>query len=249
MAPNIDPNSSQFLVDRYDELYNGSASFRSRLHNIVTSRRALRLDLDPSPGDALYDPSDNSITVYRVRSSGGDKTHTEVRNDLFFEMHNAKKAMAFAALDGSTGYNVDSLRNDIKKQAGYAIATEWTEWVNVAESTILVYMVNNEAGAALLSSPPEFRQQFDPGPDSWLRFANYLKQQVNAHHTAHYDPAATNDQWKGYAILRVVTATGRYNSDLEIYRNEIAPTPPQQPHINSRGNPFTWELVKNLQLS
>jgi hypothetical protein len=248
MAPNIDPSSDAYLVQRYDDLYNASAEFRSRLHNVVT-RRALKLVANPSPGDAYWDPASNTITVHRQRSAGGNKTDIQLRDDLFFEMHNAKKSVAFEALDGSTGYNAASITNDVKKKAAYAVATEWTEWINVAESTILVYIVNAQAGVALLSAPPEFRAQFDAGPDSWLKFGNYLRMQVNTNHTFSYDPAATGAAWRGYDVLRVVASTGRNNSDLEIYTNEIAPNPPKQPSINTRGNPFDWSLIKGIQLS
>lgn len=249
MAPKIDSTSNAYLTQRYDELYNASADFKSRLHNVVTSSRALKLVLDPGAGHADYG-SDNSITVCRQRSLGVNKTDTEVRDDIFFELHNAKKSTAFSILDGSSGYNIASLTNDSRKAAGYALAVEWTEWVNVAESTILVYIVNSQAGTAgpLLTSPPEYRSQFDAGDTSWLKFSNYLDTQVATGHTSYYDDKASNgSRWTGYDILRVTTSNGRNSSDVTIVTNEIAPTT-GQPKINSRGNPFTWDLVKVLDL-
>jgi hypothetical protein len=247
MAPKIDTASDAYLMLRYDEMYNGSNEFKTRLHNVVTSSRGLLLTLNPGPGGARYNPSNNSITVCRQDGNGGgNKPDTRVRDELFFELHNAKKSMALSELQGPKGYNVQSLRDDVKKAAGYAMAVEWTEWVNAAESTILVYVVNNQAGTNLLSHPPVFRPEFDPGADSWRDFKNYLRTQVSGGHTAEYDAAATDDRWKGYAILRAVA--GRESANLTIVENEIAPTPPQQPHINPRYNPFRWDLVAKLDL-
>lgn len=249
MAPKIDPTSDAYLILRYDELYNGSAEFRSRLHNVVTSSRSLKLLLNPVVGTAEYNPKENSITVWR-QNAGGNKTDVELRDDLFFELHNAKKSMAFDVIDGPAGYNSGSMANDVKKLAGYALANEWQEWINVAESTILVYIVNIQAGAALLPSPPPYRAQFNAGPNSWMKFSNYLQAQSGiGGHATHYDAAATGPQWKGFRLLQVVASISGNSSYLEIYPNEIASTPPQQPHINSRGNPFLWDLVKKLQLS
>jgi hypothetical protein len=247
MAPKIDPGSNALLVQRYDDMYNGSAEFKARLHNIVTANRVLKLLLDPGIGDADYDLTTHSIRVWRKNDGGGDKTDTELRNDLFFELHNAKRAMAFAALDGPSGYNIASLGEDIKKRASYALATEWEEWINVAESTIRVYIVNQQAGTALLTSPPEYRDFFDPGDDSWLKFSNYVKLQVGGGHTVSYDKAATGPKWKGFRVLELATA--KDGVAVAITANEITPGIGQQARINTRGNPFAWDLVKGFQLA
>ncbi|MEU9454931.1 hypothetical protein [Streptomyces sp. NPDC048277] len=246
MAPKIDNTSDAYLIQRYDELYNRSSEFRSLLHNVVTSMRALKLNLNPGAGAAHYDPTDNSITVWRQNSGGGggNKTDEQVRDDLFFELHNAKKSMAFDTIRGATGYNLASLTGDVKKAAGYALSIEWQEWINVVESTILVNIVNSTPGAQLLPSPPPYQANFNPGAASWLKFSNYLQAQVKIGHTTSYDKAAPGQQWKGYDILRVVASAGGNSSYLEITSNEIA-----SQKINSRGNPFIWDLVKPLQLN
>src|SRR4051794_8019811 len=114
MAPKIDPTSDPTLVQRYDELYNNSDAFKSRLHNVVTTSRTLKLVSVAGAGDADYDAATNTIRVWQ-QNGGGPKTHTEIRDDIFFELHNAKKAMAFADIGGLKGYNIAALANDIKK--------------------------------------------------------------------------------------------------------------------------------------
>lgn len=250
MAPKIADSSDAYLKQRYDEMYNGSAEFKTRLHNIVTNARVLTLNLDPGQGDAEYNPQTNTITIWRQRADGsGDKTDTQVRDDLLFELHNARKSMNFNAISGTNGYNTVMLVGDAKKSAGYAIAVEWTEWINVVESTVMVYIVNAQSGAALLPSPPPFRSQFDDGPASWRKFENYLKAQVQSCHTANYDQAATGPTWKGYAILRAAFPAGRDTAAVEVSTAEITPLPGGKPYLKIRGNPFTFELVKALNLS
>jgi hypothetical protein len=247
-APKIDQSSDALLIAHYDELYDNSPAFRSRLHNIVTSTRVLKLVLDPGVGHASFTLNDNSIKVWRYVSPGVVKTAEQIRDDIFFELHNARKAMALAALSGSDGYNVASLAGDIKKKAGYALANEWMEWYNVAESTLLAVVVNSQSAIGqLLPSPPAYQGQFVAGATSWLKFSNYLDTQVATNHTAHYDPAAAPGQkWLGKEILRVVNTKG--GADLEIYANEFAPAQ-QQPQLHSRANPFTWQLLKTLSIS
>lgn len=248
MAPNVDQASDAMLLLRYDELYNNSADFKSSLHNVVTSSRALLLVLDPGVGAAEYGADNNSIKVWRQSSAGVDKTDEEIRNDIFFELHNAKKSMTFQDLSGGRGYNVASLANDSKKAAGYALAVEWVEWINVAQCTVLANIVNRQSAIGqLLQNPPEFQPAFNAGPTSWLKFSNYLQMQVTNGHTAHYDSAATpGGRWIGTQILQAVAARGTV--DLEITSNEFSP-PGRPPRLNSRSNPFTWELVKALKLN
>jgi hypothetical protein len=246
VAPKIDPKSDAMLHQRYDDMYNNSTSFKSRVHNIVTNSRGLLLTLDTGDGEASYNSKTNEVTVFRNGLDGQPKTDTEIRNDLFFELHNAKKAAALSELVGLKGYNKAMLVGDVKKAAGYALAVEWLEWNNVAESTILVDVVNQEAAAngPLLSSPGEFRAAFNAGADSWTKFSNYLKQQVDLRHTDHYDAAAVpGGKWQGNRILEVVTPTQR--DAVTISDAEIAGTV----RLKSRANPFTWELVNALRLN
>jgi hypothetical protein len=245
MAPKVDSSSNALLHQRYDDLYDNSAEFKSKLHNVVTSSRALLLVLDTGVGAAQYNPDNNSIKVWRQSATGVNKTDEELRDDIFFELHNAKKSMAFQDLKGSRGYNVASLTSGSRKMAGWALAVEWTEWINVAQCTVTANIVNTQSTAGrLLKSPPEFQSCFS-GPTTWLKFSNYLKTQVAGDHTAHYDPAASGTTWIGNDILRVVAT--RSSTDLEITTNEFAPTG-RPPRLNSRGNPFTWELVNALEL-
>lgn len=246
MVPKIDPKSNAVLMQRYDDMYTNSTSFKSRVHNIVTNSRGLLLTLDTGDGEAYFNAKTNEITVFQNGLDGQPKTPTEIRNDLFFELHNAKRAMALAELYSLKGYNKAMLVGDSKKAAGYALAVEWLEWNNVAESTILVDVVNQEAGAngPLLSSPGEFRRDFDAGATSWTKFSNYLKLQVDHHHTSSYDAAAVpGAKWLGYRILEVVTPTQK---DAVTFGDaEIAGTV----RLKSRANPFTWELVNALKLN
>lgn len=248
MAPKIDPTSDATLVQRYDEMYNNSPSFKSRLHNVVTSSRALKLVSVPGVGDADYTEATNTIRVWQ-QNAAGPKSPTEIRDDIFFELHNAKKAMAFADIIGIKGYNKTSLANDIKKQAGYALAVEWAEWNNVAECVILNDTVNAEAGAAgpLLHNPSPFRGPFVAPGNNWMKFEHYLDQQITSGHTAHYDAAATGGGWTGMKLLKLVSV--KSGDTVEIYTNELTPPPGRTPAINYRGNPFLWDLVKTTQLS
>lgn len=249
MAPKIDRSSDPYLVQCYDDMYNGSAEFKSRLHNVVTTARALTLALDPGQGDAAYDLRTHTITVCRQRADGsGDKTDMEVRDDLLFELHNAKKAMNFQDLYGSNGYNAVMLVGDAKKAAGYALAVEWNEWVNVVEFTVMVDIVNNQAGHQLLPSPSVYRHDF-AAPLSWRKFANCLNDQVSTMHTAGYDPAATGPQWRGFAILKAAFPPGRDTTPIEASDVELTLLPGNKPYFKTRANPFTWEKVKVLQLN
>jgi len=247
MAPKVDQvNSDPGLFQRYDELYTTGA-FKSRLHNIVTTSRALLLLSAPGVGAAHYDPSNNSITVWQQSAVGVAKTNMELRDDIFFEIHNAKKSMAFNDLHAAKGYNRESLASGgSKKKAGYALAVEWVEWNNVAESVILTARVNNESAMGqLLPAPPVYQGAFAPGAASWLKFSNYLDAQLASGHTASYDPAAAPPAtgWLGKKILAALAAKNK--TDLEITANEMAPTG----SLNTRANPFTWELLNTLQLS
>jgi hypothetical protein len=247
MTPKVDSSSNALLNQRYDDLYNYSADFKSKLHNVVTSSRALLLILDPGAGGAEYDTTNNSIKVWRQSSTGVNKTDEELRDDIFFEMHNAKKVTDFQALQGSRGYNRESLTNgSSRKKAGFALAAEWTEWINAAQYTILANIVNAQStGGQLLKNPPEYQGDFS-GTASWLKFSNYLNTQSTENHTADYDPAAgPGTTWIGHDILRIV-ATGS-GAALEITADEFAPTT-GSPRLKSRGNPFTWDLVNALQL-
>lgn len=247
MAPKIAPTSDPVLIQRYDELYNNSDAFKSRLHNVVTTSRALTLVSVPGVGGASYETATNTIRVWQ-QNPGGPKTNTEIRDDIFFELHNAKKAMAFADISGLKGYNIASLTNDVKKAAGYALAVEWAEWNNVAECVILNDIVNVQAAGAgpLLHTPSPFRAPFTAPGDNWMKFEHYLTEQIQTGHTGHYDAAASNPTWIGKEILKQVAA--KSSDAVEIYQNELNPPPGRRPNINFRGNPFLWELVKNLKL-
>ncbi len=250
MAPKIDPRSDQYLMRCYDDLYNGSAAFKTRLHNVVTSARALILVLDPGQGAASYDAQTNSITVCRRREGdGGDKTDMQVRDDLLFELYNARKAMNFNTLDGPTGYNAVMLVGDVKKAAGYALAVEWNEWITTVEFTVMVDIVNSQAGVALLPSPAVYRADFADGPTSWRKFSNCLNTQVSTGHTVHYDSAAKGPGWKGFAILKAAFPIGRDATNIELSVGELTPPAGGTPYLKSRDNPFTWDKVKTLQLS
>jgi hypothetical protein len=247
MAPKVDQvNSDPGLFQRYDELYSTDA-FKSRLHNIVTTSRALLLLSAAGVGAAYYDPTKNSITVLQQSSVGVARTNMELRDDIFFEIHNAKKSMAFNELDGSKGYNRESLASGgSKKKAGYALAKEWVEWNNVAEYVILTARVNNQSTIGqLLPSPPVYQAAFAPGAASWLKFSNYLNVQLAAGHTTTYDAAAAPPAagWLGKKILEALAAKNK--TDLEITSNEMAPTG----SLNTRANPFTWGLLNTLQLT
>jgi hypothetical protein len=247
MAPKIDPTSDPILIQRYDELYNNSNAFKSRLHNVVTVSRALTLVSVAGVGAAGYGPATNTITVSQ-QNKHGFKANTEIRDDIFFELHNAKKAMAFDDIRGLKGYNTASLANDIKKAAGYALAVEWAEWNNVAECVILNDIVNAQAGGAgpLLPTPSPFRGQFTAAGNNWMKFANYLTEQIQTQHTGHYDAAAPNTTWIGKEILKQVAE--KSSDSVEIYPTELNPPAGRQPSINSRGNPFLWDLIKDLKL-
>jgi hypothetical protein len=250
MAPKIDPKSDPYLMRCYDDMYNASATFKTRVHNVVTSPRALMLVLDPGQGAAAYDSKTNTITVCRQRGDGsGDKTDVQVRDDLLFELYNAKKAMNFNALYGSTGYNAVMLVGDAKKAAGYALAVEWNEWITTVESTVMVDIVNSQAGVTLLPSPSVYRFDFADGPTSWRKFSNCLNVQVSTGHTVHYDNAANGLGWKGFAILKAAFPMGRDTTNVEVSTVELTPLPGGTPYLKSRDNPFTWEKVKTLQLS
>jgi hypothetical protein len=247
MAPKVDQvNSDPGLFQRYDELYTTDA-FKSRLHNIVTTSRAVLLLAAPGVGGAAYDPDRNSITVSQQSAVGVAKTNIELRDDIFFEIHNAKKAMAFQNLDGDREYNRQSLASGgSKKKAGYALANEWVEWNNVAESVILTILVNNQSIIGqLLPNPPVYQAAFAAGAATWLKFSNYLNAQLVSGHTTAYDltaaPPATG--WLGKKILEAVATKSK--SDLEITSNEMAPTG----RLNTRANPFTWTLVNTVQLT
>src|SRR4051812_45537571 len=166
---------------------------------------------------------------------------------LFFEIHNAKKSMAFNDLHAAKGYNRESLASGgSKKKAGYALAVEWVEWNNVAESVILTARVNNESAMGqLLPAPPVYQGAFAPGAASWLKFSNYLDAQLASGHTASYDPAAAPPAtgWLGKKILAALAAKNK--TDLEITANEMAPTG----SLNTRATPFTWELLNPPQLT
>jgi hypothetical protein len=247
MAPKVDQvKSDPGLSQRYDELYSTDA-FKSRLHNIVTTSRALLLLSAPGFGAAQYDPTNNSITVWQQSSVGVAKTNMELRDDIFFEMHNAKKSMAFNDLDGSKGYNRESLASGgIKKKAGYALATEWVEWANVAEFVILTALVNNQSTIGqLLPTPPVYQAAFAPGATCWLKFSNYLNAQLASGHTTTYDAAAAPPAtgWLGKKILEALATKNK--TDLEITSVEMAPPG----SLNTRANPFTWGLLNTLQLT
>jgi hypothetical protein len=247
VAPNVDKKSDPMLVQRYDELYDNSPDFRSSLHNIVTSNRALLLILDPGTGTAEYDADRNSVQVWRQRRDGMLKTEEEIRDDMLFELHNAKKFMTFEEISGSRGYNAGMLVGDSKKSAGHALAVEWVEWMNVAQCTVLANIVNAQSSKGpLLRNPPEFQGAFVSDPNTWLKFSNYLKMQVSLGHTERYDPAAKpGATWLGTKILQAVAALRK--QDLEITLNEFAPNQ-GMPRLNSRSNPFTWEQVKTVSL-
>jgi hypothetical protein len=249
MAPKIDPTSDATLMQRYDEMYNNSPSFKSMLHNVVTASRSLKLVSAPRVGDASYNESAHTIEVC-LNNTNGAKTATEIRDDIFFELHNAKRAMAFADIAGAKGYNRASLVHDVRKAAGYALAVEWAEWNNVAECVILNDTVNFEAGAAgpLLHVPSPFRGSFTTGGANWMKFTKYLDDQVASGHTGHYDDAATpGGTWIGPKILN--QASQQSGAAVEIYANELNPAIGFAPKLNYRGNPFLWDLVRSMRLS
>jgi Domain of unknown function (DUF4157) len=246
-VPKVADNSSNYLKFRYMALLR-SDTFKKEVHKIITSSKEITLELVQGVGTADYDHETHTIRIWRQTATNGlprNKSDKEIRNDLIFELHNAKKRGEFSRLHET--YNIKGLDDD-NKNAFLALAMEWIEWFHLAEQVIRIENIRNDTSTDLLTN--EFKQYFLTG--TWRSFREYLRDQIEAGHTKYYDDKAVdNYKWKGWNILKKIEAEGNKTKILNISQDEFNPkVTGQKPHIKFRINPFTldsmihWGFVK-----
>ena len=224
-----------------------SPIFQKEINEEVTKFYTLKLKMINGPGTADYNPEKHEINVYtKDADDKSKKIPTRVRDELMFELHNAKSHGLFEIIDGENQYNSAAFnaKSDPVKIAGYALANEWQEWRNVVESTIRIHRINSELkiGSKLTNI---FAGAFPDTSNYWLAFRNYLKVNVDSKHTSHYDSwSILKDNWVGWEILQMVEKKEGYKvlytkTDFKAGKFKMT----------ARENPFLWTQLKSKKYS
>lgn len=154
----------------------------------------------PALGPVDYSHDTHTIRV-PLSQNGVPRPHADVREDLLWEMHNARNRGALRRTPGvAQPLSAEESRTYAERVAASALSTEWTEWIRVVEHDIRATEINQRLGAGHVTRAfaPAFAQ-----PDAgWYLFTNYLRAQLATGHTAAYDPAAAQPNWKGAAIVQ-----------------------------------------------
>ncbi|MGL5064913.1 MAG: DUF4157 domain-containing protein [Microcoleus sp.] len=230
-------NSSNFLKLRYKALLL-SDTFKNEVHKIITTSKEITLFLVDGLGTADYSYATHTIRIWNQTNENGIqryKSNQEIRDNLIFELHNAKKRGEFSRLNKA--YFIKGLDDD-KKNAAYALAIEWIEWFHIAQQIIRIENINKDASTNLLTN--QFKVYFVG--DHWTSFRGYLKTQVETGHTKHYDKNAVNNLWKGWKILTSIEE--RKKGTVQINNDEFDPqVTGQKPSIKLRTNPFLLDSM------
>jgi hypothetical protein len=64
-----------------------------------------------------------------------------------------------------------------------------------------------------------FAAQYAVADAGWFLFRDYLQAQIAANHTTHYDVNAANADWKGHAMVNIVTNTS--SAYLKITQKQV----------------------------
>lgn len=195
--------SDATLTNEYNALA-ATPSFQV-LNRAVTTNTNITLVDSSLPGAALG-PVDYNSATHTIRvplnQNGHARPLADVRDDLLWEMHNARNRGSFARI-GLPGapVSVEEKRTHAARTAAAALAMEWAEWIRVAEQATRGGQINAALGAGYVSN--SFAPQFAAANSGWYLFTNYMKDQLAAAHTANYDPAASPlPQWVGHSILQ-----------------------------------------------
>jgi hypothetical protein len=150
-------------------------------------------------GSTKYRGEEHAILVPSTEPGGAKRTEQDIRGRLLFEMLNA--ANRAEIVQKSALFKDQNTDPYIK--AGYALATEWYEWVNSVEHLYLTALINTELGSIPSIRTWEEVVGKQPAPDTYL-FSEYLQFEIGQDHTSNYDPKAKNADWKGKEIVGVV---------------------------------------------
>lgn len=175
------------------------------LNRAVTTNTNITLVDSSIPGAVLgpvdYDSATHTIRV-PLNQNGHARPLADVRDDLLWEMHNARNRGSFVRI-GLPGVpvSVEDKRTHAARTAAAALAMEWAEWIRVAEQATRGGQINAALGAGYVSN--SFAPQFAAANSGWFLFKNYMKDQLATGHTANYDPAASPlPRWVGHGILQ-----------------------------------------------
>ncbi|MBN3928025.1 hypothetical protein [Nostoc sp. NMS4] len=231
-------DSHRTLKIYYRELLK-SNTFREEIHNIVTSERPIKLVRDGYAAHSSYNPISHTITVNPYITKNTFKSQKDISTAILFELHNAKQSEALKRAKNDLDF--DTLNSDESKwkRAPFALTSEWIEWRNAAENSIIAQTIDQEIPDAVGN---RYLRNFIE-TKKWLTFRGYLEKQVDGH-TNMYDPDAKNQDWIGWDILKDVEDSPGKNA-LEITLEEFSPkVSNEKPKLQLKTNPFEWTSLK-----
>lgn len=207
------PASDPTLVNQYNTMVAGSPTF-SALNQRITANTNITL-VDSTATQAVdYNSGTHTIQVPVLTAVGGPAHPlSRVREDLLWEMHNASNVGSLGrawSKAPSPPVTMEDKRLLAARQAATALAVEWTEWIMIVEHDLRAAQVDMDLGGTAMAPAVDrmFQGQFAVPNAGWFLFANYLRDQVAAGHTASYDPAAlagaAGAGWKGWTMLTFV---------------------------------------------
>jgi hypothetical protein len=152
----------------------------------VTTNTDITLDDSSIPGPNLgpvdYNSATHTIRV-PVSQNGVARPLPMVRDDLLWEMHNARNrgslGRGLAAMPAAPG-SAEEKRTYKQRVAATALAIEWDEWMRVVEHNERTTQINNQLGAGYLN--PGFAGQFAAVGQGWYLFREYMAAHGNWSH-------------------------------------------------------------------
>jgi hypothetical protein len=178
----------------------------AQLNQAVTRNTNIALVDSSIPGAALG-PVDYTSLTHTIRvpvnQNGVARPLADVREDVMWEMHNARNrgALGRVAIPGAA-VTSEEKRTYAERMAAAALAIEWAEWIRVAEQATRAARINATLGAGHITNA--FAAFFAVADQGWFVFKNYMAAQLAGGHTARYDPAAAPpaNNWAGTALVQ-----------------------------------------------
>jgi hypothetical protein len=123
----------------------------------------------------------------------GLESAPRLRSLMLFEMHNASRRGSARRIEKLRrgGHNDDgTVRPDesehvaLFRQAAYALAREWHEWILTPEHTVDSERIDDDLGGGGAHVQNLFGSRFQHPDRGWFHFVNYMNEQMQRGHTS-----------------------------------------------------------------